>query len=286
MQEMTSEQAAFLLQTYLPRLKNESRITKSVLLAVPPDRANYRPDPVSKSAMELVRHIASADNFFVETVTTGAFNPGPGVPDTATTPAEVAAWYEERYTRNFEELAKATPAQLLKVVDFRGIVQQPAIGFIVTGLHHTIHHREQLTSYLRAMGAQVPAIYGESYDSAIAKRGVTAWRASVCRRGDRREDFRIQPARSRQRNRRLAERLRRISELGRSGTRMTLSLGRPKPYRYRSHNPRDELVRCPPPNPLPVPTSIRRLCCPDQCFKRRTDLSCTTDVSSYPLTPH
>ena len=107
-------------------------------------------------------------------VTTGAFNPGPGVPDTATTPAEVAAWYEERYTRNFEELAKATPAQLLKVVDFRGIVQQPAIGFIVTGLHHTIHHRGQLTSYLRAMGAKVPAIYGESYDSAIAKRGVTA----------------------------------------------------------------------------------------------------------------
>jgi uncharacterized damage-inducible protein DinB len=174
MQEMTSEQAAFLLQTYLPRLKNESRITKSVLLAVPPDRADYRPDPVSKSAMELVRHIASADNFFVETVTTGAFNPGPGVPDTATTPADVAVWYEERYARNFEALAKATPGQLLKVVDFRGIFQQPAIAFVVTGLHHTIHHRGQLCSYLRPMGAKVPAIYGESYDSAAAKHGVTA----------------------------------------------------------------------------------------------------------------
>jgi uncharacterized damage-inducible protein DinB len=163
-----------LLQAYLPRLKNESRITKSVLSAVPRDRADYRPDPVSKSAMELVRHIASADNFFVETVTTGTFNPGPGVPDTATTPAEIAAWYEERYARNFEALAKATPEQLLKIVDFRGIFQQPAIAFVVTGLHHTIHHRGQLSSYLRSMGAKVPAIYGESYDSAAEKRGVTS----------------------------------------------------------------------------------------------------------------
>src|ERR1019366_2519272 len=92
MKEMTSEQAVFLRQTYLGTLKAESRITKSVLQAVPPDRAEYRPDPVSKTAMELVRHIANADNRFVEAVTTGAFNPGPGIPDSAKTPAEIAAW--------------------------------------------------------------------------------------------------------------------------------------------------------------------------------------------------
>ena len=41
--------------------------------------------------------------------------------------------------------------------------------FLVSGLSHTIHHRGQLSSYLRSMGAKVPAIYGESYDSAAAK---------------------------------------------------------------------------------------------------------------------
>jgi hypothetical protein len=96
MQEMTSEQAVFLLQTYLGTLKIESRTTKSVLQAVPADKADYRPDPVSKTAMELVRHIAAADNRFVEVVTTGAFNGGPAVPDSAKTPAEIAAWYEGR----------------------------------------------------------------------------------------------------------------------------------------------------------------------------------------------
>jgi uncharacterized damage-inducible protein DinB len=36
-------------------------------------------------------------------------------------------------------------------------------------LHHSIHHRGQLSTYLRPAGAKVPAIYGESYDSKQAK---------------------------------------------------------------------------------------------------------------------
>jgi uncharacterized damage-inducible protein DinB len=141
-----------------------------VLAAVPADRAEYRPDPVGKTAMELVRHIANADNRFMEVVTTGAFTPGPGIPDGVKTPAEVAAWYEERHAANFAALTQATPEQLLKMVDFRGMFQRPAVTFLIMGLHHTIHHRGQLSSYLRSMGAKVPAIYGESYDSAEAKK--------------------------------------------------------------------------------------------------------------------
>jgi len=42
------------------------------------------------------------------------------------------------------------------------------------GLHHTIHHRGQLSSYLRSMGAKVPSIYGESYDDAQARKSAQA----------------------------------------------------------------------------------------------------------------
>jgi uncharacterized damage-inducible protein DinB len=41
-------------------------------------------------------------------------------------------------------------------------------------LNHTIHHRGQLSTYLRPMGSKVPAIYGESYDSAQAKKAAQA----------------------------------------------------------------------------------------------------------------
>ena len=50
------------------------------------------------------------------------------------------------------------------------MMQRPAVTFVMMGLHHTIHHRGQLSSYLRCMGAKVPAIYGESYDSAQSKK--------------------------------------------------------------------------------------------------------------------
>jgi uncharacterized damage-inducible protein DinB len=174
MQELTADHAMVLLQSYLGVLKTESRITKRVLEAVPAERGAYRPDPVSKSAIELVRHIAAADNRFVEAVVTGAFNPRAEIPDTAQTPAEIATWYEAEYAKNLAALAKATPDQLLQMVDFRGITRRPAVTFLMTGVHHTIHHRGQLSSYLRSMGAKVPAIYGESYDSAEAKKAAQA----------------------------------------------------------------------------------------------------------------
>lgn len=171
MKEISAENALFMLHAmHLPTMKNESRITKSVLASVPANASDYRPDPCAKTAMDLVRHIANADNVFVQAVITGEFKAGTLIPENAKTPAEIASWYEGHYANNFEVLTKATPEQLTKIIDFRGLFQWPALNFLMFGLHHTIHHRGQLSSYLRCMGAKVPAIYGESYDSEQAKK--------------------------------------------------------------------------------------------------------------------
>lgn len=175
MKEISPENAMFMLHAmYLPILKNESRTTRNVLAAVPAERADHRPDPFSKTAMELVRHIANADNVFVEAVLNGQFQPGTLIPETAKTPQEIASWYEEHYAKNYDALTKATSEQLTKILDFRGLFQWPGINFVMFGLHHTIHHRGQLSSYLRAMGSKVPAIYGESYDSEQTKKAAKA----------------------------------------------------------------------------------------------------------------
>ena len=174
MKAMTHEQASFWLGTYMDTLKSESGITRRVLEAVPHDRLDYRPDPFAKTANELARHIAGADNRFVEAVTQGRFDTAWTVPETVTTPAELADWYGTRYARNLTALASASPDQLVKIVDFRGLFQWPALAFLPFGLHHTIHHRGQLSAYLRSMGGKVPAIYGESYDSAEARKATTA----------------------------------------------------------------------------------------------------------------
>jgi len=175
MKEMTAENATFLLHgVYLPAVKNESQLTRKVIEAVPADKAEYRPDPVSKSAVELVKHIAAADIRFADTVITGQFNTGAVLPPEPKTPAEIADWYSENYAQRLEALSKLTSEQLMKMVNFRGMFERPAVMFLMIGVHHTIHHRGQLSSYLRCMGAKVPSIYGESYDAEQARKAAQA----------------------------------------------------------------------------------------------------------------
>jgi len=169
---LTAEQAVFLLQdVYMPVLKAEHRLTKAVLEAVPANQPDYRPDSCAKTAMELVRHIAASENRFLETTINGEFSAAPAAfPESAKTPADFAAWYGTQFEKNCEALTKLSGEQLLKMVDFRGMFQRPAVTFLQIGLNHSIHHRGQLSTYLRPMGGKVPAIYGESYDSALVKK--------------------------------------------------------------------------------------------------------------------
>ena len=172
MQPLRPDQADFLLRgVYLPALKGEHRLTKSVIEAIPLDKGDYRPDEISKSALDLAWHIAATEMRFMDAVSAGEFDftPRPR-PDSIKNSADLAAWYTDNFEPHFEKLTKVTNAQLLKIVDFRGIFQLPAVMYLNFALHHSVHHRGQLSMYLRPMGAKVPAIYGESYDSAEARK--------------------------------------------------------------------------------------------------------------------
>jgi uncharacterized damage-inducible protein DinB len=172
---LTPELAEFWLQDLLlGTLKNESRTTKKILEAVPAEKSDYRPDPFARTAMELVRHIAAAEMRFLETTINAEFPASAGLPDRVKTPAEVGAWYSETFARNFEKLAQLKGDHLVKVTDFRGVFKLPAVAFVQVGMNHSIHHRGQLSSYLRCMGAKVPSIYGESFDDAQARKAAQA----------------------------------------------------------------------------------------------------------------
>lgn len=172
MQPLQADQANFLLQgVYLPGLRNENRITKSVIEAIPPDRGDYRPDANSRSAMDLAWHIASTEMRFMDAVVAGGFDLSPmPLPDSIKTSKDLLPWYGEHFEQRIGKLANLSNEHLVKVVDFRGMFQLPAVMYLGFVLHHTIHHRGQLSVYLRPMGSKVPAMYGESYDSAEARK--------------------------------------------------------------------------------------------------------------------
>src|SRR5207245_557917 len=95
-------------------------------------------------------------------------------PETINTGAALNAYYSDRFSRNIERLKQLTGDQLVRIIDFRGIFQFPAVIYAQLGLSHSIHHRGQLSMYLRPMGAKVPSIYGESYDAREAREKAQA----------------------------------------------------------------------------------------------------------------
>lgn len=164
--QLTPDQAKFLSVQILPLVKSEHATTRRVIEAIPPDKSDYRPDPNAKSALELAWHIVAAEKRFHSGICAGAFDFSPiHRPDSVRTPADIGAWFDETFARNFEQMLALGGDQLVRSIDFRGMFQSPAVAYITMALNHSIHHRGQLSTYLRPMGGKVPSIYGESYDA-------------------------------------------------------------------------------------------------------------------------
>jgi uncharacterized damage-inducible protein DinB len=170
MTHLTPDNVTVVLQTLLPALDREHHTTTRVIEAIPDAKADFTPDNISKSAIDLAWHIVTAENRFLEAVINGSFDLTPMPrPDSMRTAADVNRWYAERYAGNAAQLQALPLDRLVKTVDFRGMFQQPAVLFLDLAMRHSIHHRGQLSMYLRPMGAKVPSIYGESYDARIAR---------------------------------------------------------------------------------------------------------------------
>jgi uncharacterized damage-inducible protein DinB len=161
---MTPDQAKTVLDYTVQYGRREIATTAKVLAAAPAGGLDYKPSDRCMSGGELVWHIASADVAILNGAVDGAFDFKRERPATADTPAAVAAWYTENANAALDRCAAMNGDQAAKIVDFMGVFQQPAAGYVTMAINHSIHHRGQLSSYLRPMGAKVPAIYGMSAD--------------------------------------------------------------------------------------------------------------------------
>jgi uncharacterized damage-inducible protein DinB len=170
---MNSEQATFLLnEIYLPQIRNEHKTTRRVIEAIPVDNSGWKPDPTSKSALELAWHIASSECFFLNAMALGKFErTGDGSkPASIKTPADLLKWYDENHAKALSQLAQLNGDSLAAPLDFFGFFTFPAVSYAGFQCSHSIHHRGQLSSYLRPMGGKVPSIYGPSADEGLPAR--------------------------------------------------------------------------------------------------------------------
>jgi uncharacterized damage-inducible protein DinB len=163
---LTPDMAKGALHMALAAIKKEHGTTSSVIAAIPANGGDYRPEPAARTALEIAWHIVASEHRFFSAVAKGIFdftaNPKP---DSLKTGADIAKYYDELLPKDHAALTELNGEHLVKKMDFRGMVEMPAVAFLDLGLRHSIHHRGQLSVYLRPAGGKVPAIYGESYDS-------------------------------------------------------------------------------------------------------------------------
>ncbi len=135
--------------------KDEKPKFLRVLRAVPPEQLAYRPHPRSTCTGDLVWLLASVN--FVQT-------PAPK------TLEESIAAYERNSSELEKRLARLDDAAWEKKARFLvngNVAWESPLGEMLWGfLFDAIHHRGQLSSYLRPMGGKVPSIYGPSADDA------------------------------------------------------------------------------------------------------------------------
>jgi uncharacterized damage-inducible protein DinB len=166
---MNAEVAKAIVEFYASSMENEAKTTVAVLTAVPDAKREYKPDQKSRTAWELATHIAASDVWFLDCIAAGEFpfdlDAEKRVVNEFNTISDVVAYYEREYSARLARVRRLTAEQLLKVVDFFGMMQAPNITYLGIANNHGIHHRGQLAAYLRAMGAKVPNIYGPSADA-------------------------------------------------------------------------------------------------------------------------
>jgi uncharacterized damage-inducible protein DinB len=150
---------------FLQGLASEFPVTSKVLAAVPNQNLDYKPDEKSKTALDLAWHIASVDVWFLDCIAGHSFKLAQREqPADATTGAAIAAWYDKAIAEAVPKVAAMTAEQLATPLDFYGMFNMPAVMYLQFMNNHMIHHRGQLSTYLRAMGGKCPSIYGGSAD--------------------------------------------------------------------------------------------------------------------------
>ncbi|MGH9352677.1 MAG: DinB family protein [Terriglobia bacterium] len=158
-----------LREFYLERQKAELLAFTRVLKALPKDRFSYKPHERSPSAEQLVWTLTSEMKACLDAVTEhkAEWKEIPPPP-----PDEMLQLFERWSNELTDRVSKMDDASWNHPVQFfyqgKVVSEQPVGTFLWFVLFDAIHHRGQLSAYLRPMGGKVPSIYGPSADEQSA----------------------------------------------------------------------------------------------------------------------
>ena len=155
----------------LPEFDHEVAVTRKVLERVAEDKFAWQPHEKSMSLGRLATHLAETPEFGLSILGEPEFNmiPGSHVPKAPRTLAETLAMFAATTKKVRGLLAGMSDAELMNTWRFKRdgkemFAMPRAAAWRGWVMSHMIHHRGQLSVYLRQTGSKVPSIYGPSAD--------------------------------------------------------------------------------------------------------------------------
>ena len=160
--------------SFIGELKHESGNTRKLLERVPFDNPSWLPHEKSMTICRLATHIAELPVWVSRILSTDEFDFAAHTFKSHVAPGqqELMKIFDENLNAAVESLQQATDEEFSKIWTLRRgdvivaqIPKKVAIRNIT--LNHIVHHRGQLTVYLRLLNVPVPGLYGPSADERL-----------------------------------------------------------------------------------------------------------------------
>ncbi len=156
----------------VPEFDHEMTTTRKLLERMPEDKFDWKPHAKSFSLGALATHLANLPSWGAETLNKSEIDIGGGqTPNAVLSKAELLANFDKHVTTTRAALTGKSDAEFMSVWSLkRGghtVFSMPkTVVWRSFVLNHLIHHRGQLSVYLRLLDVPVPSIYGPSADEA------------------------------------------------------------------------------------------------------------------------
>jgi uncharacterized damage-inducible protein DinB len=159
-----------LVDALLPELDHEVAVTRKLLERVPEDHSGWKPHAKASSLAQLATHVANLPHWGVLTISQAELDlDGAGTVEPLTSRAALLAAFDEKSTAFRHALAGRSDGELMApwTLKQKGkvIFTMPKAAVLRSFvMNHLIHHRGQLSVYLRQLDVPLPSIYGPSAD--------------------------------------------------------------------------------------------------------------------------
>ncbi|HEX8253898.1 MAG TPA: DinB family protein [Thermoanaerobaculia bacterium] len=155
------------LKSFAKQYEREHAVTRKVLAAYPAEQASFKPHERSSSALTLAQTFVVEERLMLLALRNEPVLGGIGFSASPTEWDAVLAAFDAQSKEMMELLGRVTEAELQPVKFFSGpgaMQDYPAAEFLWFMLLDQIHHRGQMSVYLRMAGGKVPSIYGPTAD--------------------------------------------------------------------------------------------------------------------------